>query len=206
VIFPPAALSVALNGAILRSYNAPVLKNGRILAPIDPYVLRFASSIGYSGGLMVITRGDRFVQLRMQPQAPQNLQVIYVQLAPLLRTLGVQIAYDAALRRVNIETPPPLLVLPTPFNAAVPRVAPHVVFTPAPASTPRPHVSGSPQPRRTPLEIDTPSSVGHMRVFEPCAVTRRGPSPKSRRKRSRPLASGIAPSATVRAGVFPRGV
>lgn len=163
MIFPPPPLTVALNGAILRSYNAPLVQNGRVIAPVDPYLTRFATSISYSGRTMIVTRGDRFVQVRIRPQAPQNLQVVYVELAPLLRTLGLHVAYDAALRRVNIETPPPALVMPTPFNAAVAPVAPHIVFTPAPVSTPRPEVSGSPQPRRTPLEIDAaPIGIEHV--------------------------------------------
>ena len=51
MIFPllAPALVVVLNGAIVHSYNPPYLHNGRVVAPLEPYVTAVAGRIGYNG-------------------------------------------------------------------------------------------------------------------------------------------------------------
>lgn len=160
VIFPlaAAALSIVVNGAVVRSYNAPFLRRGHVIAPIDPFVTSVAAGIGYSAGELIVMRGDRFAQVpfAFAPQ-PAQYQNTYVEIAPLLRTLGLSVRYDPASRRLFIEAPSPVLATPTPFNPAVPQPAPTSVFTPVPATTPRPVVSGMPSPRRTPLPAVAPT-------------------------------------------------
>lgn len=141
-----------LDGVPVRSYHQPCIVRGRVMAPVDPFVIDAVASVEYAGRLMIARRGDLFAQT---PAAN------YVAIGPLLRTLGLSVTYDRALRRVTIRSPRRLLALPTPFNPAVPRVAPTSVFTPTPQVTPRPIFSGSPTPRRTPLPmtVPTPSPV-----------------------------------------------
>lgn len=125
------------------------------MAPLEPFVTTVAASIEYSGGMLVVRRGDRFAQVAMQQPYPARFASTYVEIAPLLRTLGIRVSYDAARRAVVVETPHAPLVTPTPYNPAVPWVAPNVVFTPTPVQTNRPAVSESPAPRRTPLPVTT---------------------------------------------------
>ena len=170
MIFPLAAtpLSVVVNGKVVRSYNAPFVRAGHVMAPLDPFVTAVAASIEYSGGTLVVRRADRFAQVPMPLQPhPAHFQSTFVEIAPLLRTLGIRVDYDAARRAVIVQTPPVPLATPTPFNPAVPFVAPTIVFTPVPAPTPRPIVSGAPSPRRTPLPVATsvPRDLGTARIF-----------------------------------------
>lgn len=154
MIFPFAApaLVVVLNGVVVRSYNPAYVRNGRVIAPLEPFVTRIAAKIAYSGGMLIISRGDRFAQVALKARSvPMQWTRIYVPIAPILRTLGLDVSYDAAMRRVEIVTPGPVVATPTPFNLAVPLVAPTAVFTPSPQTTPRPVVTGKPIPRRTPL-------------------------------------------------------
>lgn len=162
MIFPPAAiLTVTLNGALLHSYRPALLRNGHVIAPLDPYVTSVAAQMGYSGRTLIVTRGDRFAQMNVPGRPPPAAWPrTYVQLAPVLRTLGVAVTYDAAHRRLTLRTPPPLLAMPTPFNPAVPSAAPRAVFTPVPAATPRPVVTGAPSPRRTPIPVPGPTPLG----------------------------------------------
>lgn len=146
------ALTVVLDGAVVRSYNAPYLRDGHVMAPVDPYLTAVASSIGFSGGTMVVMRGDRFAQVPMpSPTAPALMQNTYVQIAPVLRALGAYVAYEPETHRLIVQSPVFAFATPTPFNPAVPQASPAPVFTPTPQTTPRPVVTGSPLPRRTPV-------------------------------------------------------
>jgi hypothetical protein len=156
MIFPllTPALVVVLNGAIVHSYAPAYVVRGHVVAPLEPYVTAVAASIGYSGSELIVTRGDRFAQLPMAANtAPAQWAQTYVEIAPLLRSLGARVAYDPQSRRLEIDTAKIVVVTPTPFNPAVPTAAPSMVFTPSPVATPRPEVSGKPAPRRTPLPV-----------------------------------------------------
>jgi hypothetical protein len=156
MIFPliAPALVVVLNGTIVHSYSPAYVVHGHVIAPLEPYVTAVAATIGYSGSQLIVTRGDRFAQLPVAANtAPAQWAQTYVEIAPLMRSLGVRVAYDAQLRRLELDTNGSIVVTPTPFNPAVPAAAPSNVFTPAPTATPRPQVSGSPAPRRTPLPV-----------------------------------------------------
>jgi hypothetical protein len=156
MIFPllTPALVVVLNGAIVHSYSPAYLRNGHVIAPLEPYVTAVAARIGYNGSQLVVTRGDRFAQLRVGVRTPPGQwDQTYVEIAPLLRRLGVSVAYDVQRRRLEIDTSQPMLVTPTPFNPAVPLASPAAIFAPPVVATPRPQVSGKPAPRRTPLPL-----------------------------------------------------
>lgn len=158
MIFPLAAAvpTIVLDGSVLRSYNAPYIERGRIMAPLDPFVTSIAAGIEYSGGVLIVRRADRFAQIPMAQPYPSHFQSTYVPIAPILRSLGVQFSYDAAAHVLLVRTPPAVLATPTPFNPAVPQAAPRIVFTPTPVQTARPIVTGTPAPRRTPLPFSSP--------------------------------------------------
>ncbi|HEX5275779.1 MAG TPA: hypothetical protein VFW34_10935 [Candidatus Rubrimentiphilum sp.] len=156
MIFPliAPALVVVLNGTIVHSYAPVYVVRGHVVAPLEPYVTAVAASIGYSGSVLIVTRGDRFAQLPVAANiVPAQWPQTYVEIAPLMRSLGVRVAYDAQQRRLEIDTGGSVVVTPTPFNPAVPAAPPSKVFTPSPIATPRPQVSGKPAPRRTPLPV-----------------------------------------------------
>ncbi len=159
MIFPLAATvpTVVIDGKIVRSYVAVRIEHGRLYAPVEPFVTAIATRIAYDGRVMIVYRGDRFVQIAARAQRdPAELQTTLVPLAPVLRTLGVRVEYDARRNWVVVHSPRAPLATPTPFNAAVPPVAPSMVFTPFPVSTPRPVFTGMPVPRRTPLPVSSP--------------------------------------------------
>lgn len=163
MIFPLAAatLTILLDGTPLRSYNPPYIEAGHVMVPLDPYVTAIAASIEYDGRVLVIRRGDIFAQVVMERAPdPERYQSTYVQLAPIARTLGARMTFDARTRTLEIHTPRIAApVSPTPFNPSVPQVAPTAVFTPTPMQTPRPAVSGTPLPRRTPVPLQSPPGL-----------------------------------------------
>lgn len=158
MIFPLAAiLTVVLDGTPVHSYNEPYLQRGRVMTPIDPYVTAIARSVGYDGRALIVRLGDVFAQVPMDSApAPERYERTYVELAPIARTLGARVWFDARTRTLFVDTPRVALATPTPFNPAVPQVAPRDIFTPTPEQTPRPLVSGTPLPRRTPLPAQSP--------------------------------------------------
>lgn len=151
MIIPPvcAPVTVLIDGSVVRSYRAPFVRHGRVMAPVDPFIVDVAASVEYADGTIVVRRADRFAQVPA---------TAFVEIGPLLRTLGLTVSYDARSRRVSIDIPPLLYATPTPFNPAVPLAAPRAVFTPTPAVTPKPAVTGTPSPRRTPLPVNEPLS------------------------------------------------
>ena len=152
-------LTVVLDGTPVRSYNPPYLQHGRVMTPIEPYVTAIARSVGYDGQALIIRLGDLFAQVPMPaPPPPERYARTYVQFGPIARTLGARVRFDARSNTLYVDTPRAALATPTPFNPAVPRVAPRDVFTPTPAQTPRPVVSGTPLPRRTPIPVQSPPS------------------------------------------------
>lgn len=174
MIFPlAAALIVVLDGTPVRSYNAPYLAHGRVMTPIEPYVTAIAASVGYDGNALIVRLGDLFAQVPMkEPPAPERYARTYVEIGPIARTLGARVRFDAHSQTLYVETPRVALATPTPFNAAVPRVSPRAVFTPAPAQTPRPIVSGTPLPRRTPLPVQSRPSPDPRGRVQPLRAKR----------------------------------
>lgn len=129
------------------------------MVPLEPYVTSIARSIEYDGRALIVRFGDLFAQVPMpSAPAPARYENVYVQFAPIARTLGARVWMDARSRTLYVETPRVALATPTPFNPAVPASAPAIVFTPTPAQTARPAVSGTPLPRRTPLPVQSPPS------------------------------------------------
>lgn len=159
MIFPLAAvaLTLILDGSVVRSYNPAYLSRGHVIAPVMPILARVATKIEYRNGMMLIWRKDRFAQVRIARPEPSQLQSTYVEIAPLLRALGESVSFDGASHTLNVRTPVDSIVqAPSPFNPAAPETAPTTLFTPNPVATPRPVVTGVPRPRRTPVPLETP--------------------------------------------------
>ncbi len=138
MIFPlaAAALTVLLDGVPLRSYNKPYIAGGHVMAPLEPYVTALAASIEFDGRALIVRRGDIFAQLPMSAAPdPERYESTYVEFAPLARTLGLRVRFDARTRTLYVHTPRAAFATPTPFNPAVPHVLPSAVFTPTPAVT-----------------------------------------------------------------------
>lgn len=151
------AVAVLVDGRPVRSYLAARLVGGRVRVPIEPFVTAIGARMTQEGRSLDVFRGDRFAQVPLgRPVPPQNWPSAFVPIAPICRSLGLFVTYDAVSHRLLIRTPERVLAYPTPFNAAVPRVPPRVVFTPAPVPTPRPRFTGVPYPRRTPLPYNGP--------------------------------------------------
>jgi len=152
MLFPPAAaVTVAVNGVLVRSYTRAYAAGGRVYAPLRPFVTRVADRLWYDGDTLVIERDGREARVRLEPREPDALDYVYVPIGGILRELGIAVSYQA--HRLDIRLAPPLLSTPSPFDATVPTVAPATVFTPEPSATPRPVWSGAPLPRRTPLPV-----------------------------------------------------
>lgn len=150
---PQHVVTVFIDGRRIAAYRQAVLRNGRVLAPVDPFVTGIGTKLSYDGTTLVVSRADRFAQVKLSKRpAPRELQWTYVAVAPIVRTLGGTARYDAVHRVLDVRVPhPEPVVTPTPFNPAVPQVSPTTLFTPVPAVTPRPVFSGRPLPRRTPV-------------------------------------------------------
>jgi len=163
MLFPPAAVvTVEVNGCPIRAYHRPYAAGGHVFAPLRPFVTRVADRMWYEGDTLVIAREGHEVRIRLRPRTPDALDRTYVPLAAVLRDLGVTVSYES--RRFQIHLARTVLATPSPFNAALPSVAPRAVFTPVPAQTPRPIWTGSALPRRTPLPVTVPTPTPHGKV------------------------------------------
>ncbi|MDQ2680639.1 MAG: hypothetical protein M3Y21_06415 [Candidatus Eremiobacteraeota bacterium] len=161
MIFPlgAAALTLTLNGAIVRSYDPPYLLRGHVVAPVMPFLTRVATRVAYANGRLLLWREGHVARIRIAPDQAIALQSAYVEIAPILRALGESVSFDGAHHVLTVRTPPsPPIHLPSPFDPQIPQVLPTVIFTPTPPVTPKPIFTGVPRPRRTPIPLQTPSS------------------------------------------------
>lgn len=150
-------VTVVLGGIpIPASQPAWVSSDGFVFAPLDPIVRKVAQRVEFDArGAITLERDGRRIVVRPPEEAVREADgTVYVRLGTVVRELGGSIDFDAVRKVVTIEMPGPLPVTTaTPFNPANPSVAPTIVFTPQPTTTPRPVPSGIPQPRRTPISV-----------------------------------------------------
>jgi hypothetical protein len=127
------------------------LAGNRIYAPVSPLLTRLADRLWVDGDVVVVERDGRRVRTLLRDG--------YVTAGVVLRGLGIPARYVPGEHRLIVTTPLAAVVAsPTPFNPAVPTVAPSAVFTPMETPTPRPVWTGSPLPRRTALPVPPPQS------------------------------------------------
>ncbi|MGA3038738.1 MAG: hypothetical protein ABSE64_14800 [Vulcanimicrobiaceae bacterium] len=151
-------VTIVLGGiALPSSQPAWVSPDGFVYAPIDPIVRSIAQSVQVDPRDLAVTiegNGKRAVLASPVDVVAQADGTIYVRLGTAVRDLGGSASFDSVRKVVTIEMPGPSPVIsPTPFNPANPTVAPTMVFTPQPTTTPRSTPSGVPQPRRTPVLV-----------------------------------------------------
>jgi hypothetical protein len=167
------AIVVTVNGSLVPATPTQPAQiiSGTVVAPAEPFARRIATaaSIDPSRGAIVMERGDRRIELRTGhstawtgsaaialPIAPYvRGETLIIPLAVVARALGAHVRYVGAEHVLEIETEPPApLATMTPYRPGAPAVAPTALFTPQPPSpSPRPTVSGTPLPRRTPIPV-----------------------------------------------------
>lgn len=150
----PALLTVLINGAPVVTTHPAQIVAGRAMAPLMPVIVRMATVVVVSpDGTIDIERGRH--HLRFALAAAQG-ELTYLPLAPIVRELGGTIRYDPAARTVEVSFAPQPLATAEPYDMLAPRVAPTAVFTPFARPTPPAQAVGTPQPRRTPVEVRVP--------------------------------------------------
>jgi hypothetical protein len=149
---------VLIDGRPLASYARAYAADGRVFAAVDPLLTRLADRIWFDGNTLVVERGDRRVRVELAHGRARPLNAAYVPAGPILRALGASVRYERAEHRLVVTLSAHAVVAsPTPFNAALPSVAPSTVFTPSPSPAPRATWTGSPTPRRTALPFPPPT-------------------------------------------------
>lgn len=133
---------------------------GRVYVPVAPLLTQFADRLWIDGNTLVVERQGRRVRVLLASRFAGEFGNAYVPAGPVLRSLGASVRYDPEGRRLIVTIPARgALASPTPFNPAVPSVAPAAVFTPPVPSTPRPIWTGSPLPRRTAVPFPPPLAL-----------------------------------------------
>lgn len=150
LVFPPAApVTVAVDGRPIANYVGAQVAGGRVYAPLG--LLRMlVDRIWIENGAVVVERDDHIARIPLSQRFCSAAGVAGVAIAPLLRSLGDSVWYQAATHTLEVRTAPPGPVASAQPFAGAP-VAPRAVFTAEPVATPRPTWSASPLPRRTPL-------------------------------------------------------
>lgn len=161
-------VSVLIDGKLIASSCSAELTEGVVRAPLDPFVRRMADQITSDGRYITLARGGATVTIvvgsrllqadgtsRELPFAPfLRRGEPVVPLAALARALGAEAGYDNATRTLVVRSAPQPLATMTPFTSWIAPTGPLPTFPPTSAPTPRPSVSGIPQPRRTPIVVD----------------------------------------------------
>jgi hypothetical protein len=171
-------VTVVLDGRAVVAYREAYLVEGRVFTALSPLLTGVADRFRWEGDTLVIERGERNVRVRLSGASAAGFDAQYVPAAPVLRALGATVRYDPVSRRLFVTLAQRVVpASPTPFDPALRQVSPAEVFTPSPATTPRPIWTGSPMPRRTAL----PLPPLHRDATAPKS---RSPNPRSETLRS----------------------
>jgi hypothetical protein len=161
-----------IDGRPVDASRCASLRGGVVVAPLDPFVRRFADRIVTTGapGTIVVARGDASVTFQLgSPLARSGATAIVLPIAPFVRdgepiiplavtarTLGASVSYDAHAHVLYVQSAREPLARMTPFAGYAPPSAP-VTFAPTSTPAPKVVVTGVPRPRRTPIVIITPT-------------------------------------------------
>ena len=166
-------VNVVLDGRLVLGSTGADLVGGTVAVPLDPYIRGLADRIVVDPvrGTITLARSNASLDLRLGERAARTENGVltlpiapyvrdgttYIPLAAVARALGDVVSYDARARVVSIVSPAPAPVATmTPYVVQSPLANPVATFTPQPPPpTPRPTVSGIPQPRRTTIEAGT---------------------------------------------------
>ncbi len=157
------------DGQLIAASQSAYIQAGTIMAPLDPFILRVATSVESDGQRRItIQRGAHAVTLvqgepiarvdgtlKPLPIAPYVRDGrLIIPLAAIARSLDVRVRYEPAVHAAYLfsERAGPLATM-TPFVAPPVLALPVPTFTADPIVTPRPVFTGIPRARRTPIEV-----------------------------------------------------
>jgi hypothetical protein len=143
-------VTIVVNGTIVASSAPARLRAGRVVAPLTPVVVRMVSRAAYEPATATVEIERGGVRI-VVPVAFVDNDVPYVELGPVLRSIGGSAVFDSPTKTLTVVLAPSgAIATASPFDPALPRVEPTTVFTPSPPpATPRSTESGVPRPRRT---------------------------------------------------------
>jgi hypothetical protein len=161
-------VTIVVNGALVIGSTPAELRDGVVMAPLDPYVRTLATAISPPfERTIVVKRAGRTIRLRvgsreiefggatrLVPVAPfLRAGTLYVPLGIAARALGATVSYDGRGHTLAIALPelPIATLAPAPLGTPPPTDLP--TFAPTPTPAPVPTISGIPKPRRTPIPI-----------------------------------------------------
>jgi len=164
------AAAIILNGSTYISSVPPLLEDGSVAIAVTPAFTRIVQRITVDPdtGRIVFENAKHHAELQVgMRQATVDGRPItiafapfsragdlYVPFADVVRAFGGTIASEPRSKRIVVTTneAAPLATM-KPFDARAPQVTPRVIFTPERKVSPRPEISGSPAPRRTPIPV-----------------------------------------------------
>jgi hypothetical protein len=143
-------VTVVVNGAIVGGFAPARIRHGRVIAPLEPIVVRIVSRAVYDAAAQTVTLERAQTRITVPVLLVEN-DVPYVELGPIVRDIGGSVAFDSPSKTLTIiVNGPTVIATPAPFDPNAPRVEPNPVFTPQPPRpTPRSTETGEPRPRRT---------------------------------------------------------
>ncbi len=167
-------VTILVDGALVEGSTSAQLRDNVVVAPVSPYLRSLADRIQIDDerGSIVVERGGRSVSLAIGspllrdgsltttlPVAPYlGAGEALIPLAAVARALGVSVVFDPASKTLSIASVPVPLATLTPDVSYTPPAQPLATFTPNPTPAPRVTVTGIPQPRRTPILVETGDS------------------------------------------------
>jgi hypothetical protein len=146
----PPAVTVVVDGHIVGAADPARLVGGRVIGPIVPFGQALAQRITVDpvAGTITLECRDRRWTIALPLEGDRGP----IGLGAAARALGDHVRYDGAAHTLFIASPVPRpLATMTPFAGYSPPPGVLPTFAPVERPTPRPTVSGIPQPRRTPI-------------------------------------------------------
>ncbi len=150
-------VAVVLDGRLVASASPARLIGNVVHGPFAPFAAALAQriSVDPASGAVTFERAGKRVTMTVPPG---ELGSTLFPLAAAARALGDSVRYDASSRTLSIWQPAPGPVATmTPFAAGAGPPVPLATFTPTVLPTPRPALTGIPQPRRTPIVLLGPA-------------------------------------------------
>ncbi len=164
-------VTVLIDGAPVDGSVAARLRDGVVVAPLEPYVGAIAQRIepDQTGLRFVFARGSRSVTISIGSivaragSGAESLPIApylrggeaFIPLAAVARELGADVDYDGATKTLHVSLPPEPLATLAPSGPWTPGPGPFQTFEPPQTPAPQPQVTGIPKPRRTPIVIES---------------------------------------------------
>jgi len=166
-----AIVTILIDGAPVDGTVAARLRDGVVVAPLEPYLAAIAERIepDQNGLRFLFERGRRSVTVSIGSQvarsglAVESLPIApylrggeaFIPLAAVARDLGANVDFDSATKTLHVSLSPEPLATLSPAGPWTPGPGPFVTFAPQETPAPAPVVTGIPRPRRTPIVIDS---------------------------------------------------